>query len=553
MKKAQSYSRYMTWSMALLLGALATGCGGDAGRGAILGTDGSPAAPPPTVDTTLPRVTVTEPATTSPGPTPGVPANTSVSVVFTEEMAPATINGTSFTVTCDLPCVSPAGTVSYTVGSRTATFTPSSPPLADPETYTATITTAATDLAGNQLAGNQAPLPAASDYVWTFNTVAPVVTPVIVLSTNPVDLATGVCPTATINATFSSDFRMDPATVNSTTFTVTGSGMTPVLAESVVLDDASGRVATFTPLNDLTNTVVYTVTIKSGATGVKDLAVPANQMVADKVWSFTAGPGSGNCLAQQSVTLASAAPFGTMGGNAGMTNQGTLTVINGDIGTTAVSTAVTGFHDPGFGCTYTETPSNIGTVNGKIYTAAPPPTVNCPTEGTAETFQIARQGEQDALAAYNYLAGLAPTGPIAANLSGLTVPPGVYFSSTGFLIQNGTIDSAGDLTLDGQGNANAVWVFQSASTLLVGGPGAAFPRSVKLINGAKAKNVFWQVGSFATINEAGGETMVGTIIAEDGASFSTSGNVDIVTLNGRVLSLGASVTIVNTIINVPAP
>jgi hypothetical protein len=236
-----------------------------------------------------------------------------------------------------------------------------------------------------------------------------------------------------------------------------------------------------------------------------------------------------------------------------MTNQGTLTVINGDISTMAVSTAVTGFHDPGFGCTYTETPSNIGTVNGKIYTAAPPPTVDCPTEGTAETFQIARQARDDALAAYNYLAGLATTGVIAANLSGLTVAPGVYFSASGFLIQDGLPGSAGDLTLDGQGDANAVWVFQSATTLLVGGPGAAFPRSVNLINGAQAKNVFWQVGSFATINEGGGGTMKGTLISEDGGSISTAGNVTITTLDGRILSLGASVTIVNTVINVPAP
>jgi hypothetical protein len=47
--------------------------------------------------------------------------------------------------------------------------------------------------------------------------------------------------------------------------------------------------------------------------------------------------------------------------------------------------------------------------------------------------------------------------------------------------------------------------------------------------------------------------MVGTIISQDGASFSTAGNTTIGTLNGRVLSLGASVTLVNTVINVPAP
>ncbi len=74
-----------------------------------------------------------------------------------------------------------------------------------------------------------------------------------------------------------------------------------------------------------------------------------------------------------------------------------------------------------------------------------------------------------------------------------------------------------------------------------------------MANGALAKNVFWQVGSHATIDAAGGGTMYGTIISQSGASFSTAGNVAITTLNGRVFSLGASVTLVNTIINVPAP
>jgi hypothetical protein len=126
--------------------------------------------------------------------------------------------------------------------------------------------------------------------------------------------------------------------------------------------------------------------------------------------------------------------------------------------------------------------------------------------------------------------------------------PGVYVAPGGsFMIQGG------DLTLDAQGDASAVWVFQTATTLTVGGPGAAFPQSVILAGGAQAKNVYWQVGSFATINAGGGGTMIGTIISQAGASFSTAGNAAIVTLNGRVLSLGASVTLVNTIINVPAP
>jgi hypothetical protein len=92
-----------------------------------------------------------------------------------------------------------------------------------------------------------------------------------------------------------------------------------------------------------------------------------------------------------------------------------------------------------------------------------------------------------------------------------------------------------------------------ATSLTVGIAGPTGARSVILINGAQAKNVFWQVGSAATINATGGGTMVGTIISYAGASFSTADNVVITTLEGRVMSMTASVTVVNTHINVPAP
>ena len=133
-------------------------------------------------------------------------------------------------------------------------------------------------------------------------------------------------------------------------------------------------------------------------------------------------------------------------------------------------------------------------------------------------------------------------------MGSLVLAPGTYTAVGGsFRIQGG------NLTLDGQNLPNPSWVFQMATTLTVGGPGAAFPQSVTLINGALAKNVYWQVGSAATINAGGGGTMVGTIISQAGVSISTSGNVAIVTLNGRALSLGASVTMTNTVVNVPAP
>jgi hypothetical protein len=500
-------------------------------------------------DTTRPRVTITVPATTSPGPTTGVATNTAISAVFTEDMAPASISATTFTLTCAAPCTSPAGTVTYAVGNRTALFTPAAA-LAANTTYVATVTTGATDLAGNALAGNQAALPAASNYAWSFTTAAapaPAAN-VLVQSTNPSAGATGICPDATVNATFAvpSGLRMNPNTITSGNFTVTGAA--PVVASSVLLDSGTGRIATFTPASPLP-AGVYTARVKGTATGVADMAVPANTMLADSTWTFTVSSCAVPPPTPPAVALGSASTFGTFGGSAGVTNQGLNTIVNGNIGTTAVSTAVTGFHDAGPGCTYTETPLNVGTVNGLIYTAAPPPTVGCPSEGTATTFAIASQARADALAAYNALVAM-PGGPDpgAGNLANKTLAPGVYTSAAGsFMIQGG------NLTLDAQGNANAVWVFQMATTLTVGGPGAAAPSSIILSNGAQAKNVYWQVGSAATINAAGGGTMVGTIISQSGAAISTPGNVALVTLNGRVLSLGASVTMVNTVINVPAP
>lgn len=503
------------------------------------------------VDITRPRVELTVPATSVPGPSTGVPVNSAISAVFTEAMAPASIGATSFLVSCAAPCVSPPGTVTYVVGNRTAVFTHA--PLVAGQTYTATITTQATDLAGNALAGNQAVLPAASNYIWTFVTAAAVpASSVSVQSTNPAANAANVCLDASVNATFNvpSGLRMDPAAMSAAIFRVTGPapGLVPVPAASVVYDIATGRIATFTPQGSLTANVTYIATLKGGATGVRDLAVPANTMVNDTTWTFTAI----SCAAPPvppAVALGTASTFGVFGGSAGATNQGLNTVVNGDIGTTAVSTAVTGFHDAGPGCTYTETPLNVGTVNGLIYTAAPPPTVGCPAEGTATTFAVATLARADALAAYNALVA-KPGGPDpgAGNLANLVLAPGVYTSGAGtFRIQGG------NLTLDPQGNANASWVFQMASSLTVGGPGAAFPSSVILANGAQAKNVFWQVGTAATINAGGGGTFQGTIISQSGVAISTAGAAALTTINGRVLSLGAAVTMVNTVITVPAP
>jgi hypothetical protein len=229
-----------------------------------------------------------------------------------------------------------------------------------------------------------------------------------------------------------------------------------------------------------------------------------------------------------------------------MTNMGTLTLINGNIGTTATATtSVTGFHDTG-GDIYSETGSNKGAVNGLIYTCTVSTVGPTSASVSAPKCALATQARLDAQTAYLFLAAKPPGANPGANLAGKTLAPGVYTAPSGsFLIQGG------DLTLDAQGDPNAQFIFQMATTLTVGGPGAAFPQSIVLAGGAQAKNVFWQVGSFATINAGGGGAMVGTIISQAGVSFSTAGNVSIVTLNGRAMSLGGSVTLVNTVINVP--
>jgi len=427
-----------------------------------------------------------------------------------------------------------SGIVSY--AGSTATFTPTSN-LAPNTQFTATITTAAKDLSGNALIAGVVPDP------WSFTTAAsPNTTSPTITLTSPANATTNVLLNTAVNATFSQP--MNPVTITAAgTFTLAVAGVGGAAVAGNVTYDPVGQIATFTPTANLVGTTQYTATISNAAKDLAGNALAAGTM--PNPWTFTTGAS----LGPLGPNLGSASTFGTFGGGAGITNQGVNTVINGNLGTTGASTLVTGFHDAGPGCTYTETGSNVGTVNGEIYTAPPPPTIACPTEGTSVTFAIATQAASDAQAAYNNLSPASRPGgadPGAGQLGGLVLPAGIYEAAAGSFLITGS-----DLTLDAQGNENAIWVFQMASTLTVGAPG--FPRNVILVNGAQAANVFWQVGSAATINAAGGGTMVGTIIASAGVTFSTAGNAAITTLNGRALSLNASVTMVNTVVNVPAP
>jgi hypothetical protein len=286
--------------------------------------------------------------------------------------------------------------------------------------------------------------------------------------------------------------------------------------------------------------------------------------------------------------LGAVARFGTFGGSGGMTNDGLQTVITGtggntaDIGSTATGpTSITGFHDSPPSDVYTETIDNVGNVTGKIYSCTTSTTgpTNAGAGVNAASCALATQARADALVAFNSISPTSRPGGIDVSslaqcpscggagqgpgqLAGRTLPPGLYRSTTGTYGIGITVPTAGNLTLDAGGNANAVWIFQTAAgtgTLTVGVTGPATPATpvqVLLINGAQAKNVFWYVPAGATIGT--GATMVGTLLADAAITFSTTGggpppNAVVTTLNGRAVTLTASVTMTNTHINVPAP
>ena len=146
---------------------------------------------------------------------------------------------------------------------------------------------------------------------------------------------------------------------------------------------------------------------------------------------------------------------------------------------------------------------------------------------------IANQAKLDLTAAYNNAAGRTCTDivTLSGNIGGLTLTPGLYKSTSSLAV------SSGDLTIDAKGNANAVFIFQIASTLTT-----TSGRKVILSGGALASNIFWQVGSSATF----GTTSVfkGTVMAMQSITFNTGA-----TLNGRALARnGAVVMGGNTIV-----
>lgn len=507
MKRMRSFNKKSRIILIASLTSFLVACGGGGGGSSTASATGTP-----------PSVILTIPAKTVPIVT-GVATNLGITAKFNQDMLASSINTSSVQLSC--PSGAPiAGTVTvaYDAVNRLAVLQHATP-LPTSTTCQATITTAATNSVGVALASN---------YVWTFTTgTGTDTTPPTVTGNSPTSAATGVCLSANVSATFSEP--MNASTINATTFTVTNPSNE--VMPGVVTYDTLSNTATFAVTNPA-GYVVNTVYTTHITTDVKDLAGNALGLANSLV--FTTGTAA--CGASI-VTLGTISSYGGYGGGAGATNSGLNTVINGNLGTTGVCSTITGFHDGTD--SYTETPLIVGQVTGEIFCAPPAP-------GTTAKLAIASQAATDARSAYNALVAITPSVTKYDELGGLTLTPGTYSSNSTLHI------TTGNLTLDAAGNADATWVFQAPSSLTVGlatVPYAANPYRVILINGAQAKNVFWQVYSAARIED--GSTMVGTIIAQAGVTISTAGQALQTTLIGRAIGLDASTTMVNTTITVP--
>jgi len=438
-------------------------------------------------DTTRPRVTSTVPSTDA----TNVAINAAVSATFTEEMAPATITGSSFTLTGP-GTTAVAGSVSYAVGSRTATFTPTNN-LPSFTLMTATVTMAATDLAGNELAGNQAPLPAASDYVWTFTTgaVPDTVAPRITL-TNPADLQTNVAIDANVHASFSEP--MNPLTITNVTFTLQETGPPlGALIDGLVTYNVATNIASFDPQDDLQPGTSYTATVTSAAT---DLA--GNNLVAGLVpnpWTFTTAAAVVP-IQPLAIDLGAAESFGIAAG-AGMTTTG-ITVVNGDIALSPTGTCTDATGIPANCAVNPHVGDGNGlTVNGSIYFAA----------DAFDNGVTAALVKDDLTTAWNQGQAFVPDSATVAGdqLSSVTpYLPGIR--------QNANLNFAagGTAIFDAQGDANAVWIFQVDTDFTDSGT-LLLPTEIILQNGAQARNVWFVVGRDAVIGD--GSIWNGNVLA----------------------------------------
>lgn len=325
-------------------------------------------------------------------------------------------------------------------------------------------------------------VPLAAPFNFSFTTRATKDTsPPAVVAINVASGATCVPLDQKIKVTF--DEQMDSLTINPSTFFIEG------VAGAVTYDVVS-QTATFTPATNLAANTTFTITVTIGA---KDLGgVP---LAAPFHHTFTTGP-----CKNGGVPPVALCPFiGNFSVLAGstVTNTGSTTV-SGDVGVSP-GTAVTGFPP--------------GLAGGTIHKA----------DGAAGQAQAALT------AGYIDAAGRSGGTSVAGDLVGQTFTAGVYKSTSSLAI-------SGDVTLDAQGDPAAVFIFQISSTLTTGSGS-----HVVLANGAKACNVFWQVGSSATLGT--NSVFKGNILALTSITITTGVN-----LEGRALARNGAVTLDSDVI-----
>jgi Ice-binding-like len=201
------------------------------------------------------------------------------------------------------------------------------------------------------------------------------------------------------------------------------------------------------------------------------------------------------------VNLGTAGSFGVLAGST-VTNTG-ATIVNGDLGVSP-GTAITGFPP--------------GVVNGAVH----------------DTDGVAAGAQSDLTTAYNDAAGRSSSGAVGPFIgAGQTLDPGVYNATT-------SLDVGGQLTLNAHGDPDAVWIFQVGSTLVTDSAS-----SIRLTGGAQACNVFWQVGSSATLGT--GSSFQGSVLALTSITVTTGD-----TIIGRALARNGAVTLDDDVITVPA-
>jgi Ice-binding-like/Bacterial Ig-like domain len=437
-----------------------------------------------------PFVTSTDPASAA----INVPLNQKIAATFSTFMDPATITATgTFTVAVAGGGSAIPGTVSY--ANSTAVFTPTAN-LAASTQYTATITTAAKDLTGVAVAAN---------FVWSFTSgltvdaVAPTIT-----STNPTSAAVNVPIDKRVNATFSKP--MDPTTITNATFTLeVAGGGAPV--NGTVAYDPGSQIATFTPSGSLASNTQYTAMISNLVRDLTGNSLAAG--AAPNPWSFTTSGVVGTGPA--TINLGAAGSFAVMAA-ATITSTG-LTSINGDVGLR-----------PG-----TAEGIPAGEVNGTIH-------INDP---------VVTKAQADLLAAYNdAVSRTINAQALPANIGGLTFAPGLYVNATSVMLSGA--GSNNNVTLDAQGDPNAVFLFKMGSTLTT-----APASQVILAGGAKASNIFWQVGSSATIDTT--TIFKGNVLAAVSITLNTGAVVEGRMFAGSDGTASGAVTLDTNTITVPAP